>query len=306
MGRRKAGHGSDHRHTQEEVEVQEEETHHVGSRRRRKIEGEREAEQGQGAEEQERDQRRRLTPLAEAHQLLRDVHAVTDKVMVGLSGGKDSLATLDLCVSEFGATNVSCFYMYLVKGLDCVEQTLRWCERRYKIEVHFFPHWQLGLAYKYAAFMPHRTGASEWRDMRLIDVEAAARAETGATWIANGHRMTDSIERVGMLTKNKGIDRVGHRVYPLRRWNEASVVAYLRAKKIPPPPRLTILKRSMSGVSFQEDVLLAIKQRYPDDYARILEVFPYLHAKLVRLEFQKTSWKQKTYLDKWRTSLKGR
>lgn len=226
--------------------------------------------------------------------------------MVGLSGGKDSLATLDLCVREFGRDNVSCFYMYLVRGLDCVEQTLRWCERRYKVEVHFFPHWQLGLAYKYATYMPHRTGTSEWRDMRLIDVEAAARATTGATWIANGHRMTDSIERVGMLTKNKGIDRIGHRVYPLRRWNEASVVAYLRAKKIPPPPRLTILKRSMSGVSFQTDTLLAIKQHYPDDYARILEVFPYVESKLVRNELQKTSWKQKTYLDKFGTSLKGR
>lgn len=226
--------------------------------------------------------------------------------MVGLSGGKDSLATLDLCVREFGASSVSCFYMYLVKGIECVEQTLRWCERRYKVEVHFLPHWQLANAYKYAVYMPHRPGASEWRDTRLVDVETAARAATGAEWIANGHRMTDSIERVGMLTKNKGFDRVGRRVYPLRSWNEASVVAYLRARKIPLPPRLTILNRSMSGVSFREDVLLAIKQRYPDDYARILEVFPYVESKLFRYELQKTSWKQKTYLDKWRTSLKGR
>ena len=227
-------------------------------------------------------------------------------MVVGLSGGKDSLATLDLCVQEFGAENVSAFFMYLVKDLRCVETTIRWCERHYKIEVHRVPHWTLGLAYKYATYMPHRTGTGDWRDMKLGDVEMLVRKKTGREWIAYGHRMADSIERVGMLSKNKGRDEVGRRVYPLWQWNEAAVVAYLRARKIPPPPRLTILKRAMTGVSFQEDALLAIREKFPDDFAKIVEKFPFLPAKLARYEFQKNSWKQKTYIDKFKTSLKGR
>lgn len=238
--------------------------------------------------------------------MLRDVHRRTNKVIIGLSGGKDSLVTLDLCVNEFGPKNVHAFFMYFVKGLRCVEQTLRWCERRYKIDIDYFPHWTLGLAYKYAVYMPHRTGASEWRDMRQVDVENAERAKRNTEWIAMGHRMTDSIERVAMLKGIAGLDVTGRRVYPLWRWNEASVVAYLRARKIPRPPRLTILKRSMSGVSFEEDTLLYIRENFPDDYAKIMKVFPYAEAKLARFEMKKSSWKQETFVDKFKTSLRNR
>lgn len=234
------------------------------------------------------------------------MHEQTGRILVGLSGGKDSLVTLDLAVREFGAGNVRAYFMYLVKGLRCVETTIRWCERRYKIEVDYFPHWQLGMAYKYATYMPHYAKAAGWRDMRLVDVEQAARAKADATWLAYGHRMTDSIERVGMLKRIGGFDTAGNRVYPLWCWNEAAVMSYLRQRRIPPPPRLSILKRSMSGVGFQIDTLLAIRQRFPDDFEKIVEKFPFLPAKIAKHEMQKTTWKQDTYVDKWKTSLKGR
>jgi len=272
-------------------------------------EGREEARQAgsrQGREEEGRDQHERLTPLAESLNLLREVRASSPGVIIGLSGGKDSLATLDLCVREFGAARVRAFHMYLVKGLRCVERTLRWCESRYGVAVEAVPHWTLANAYKYASYMPHRSRTDGWRDTRMRDIEQAVRARLGPWWIAYGHRMCDSIERVGMLSRNGGLDAAGRRVYPLRVWNEASVMAYLRARKIPPPPRLTILKRSMTGVSFQEDVLIAIRDSYPDDFEKIVEKFPYLPAKLVRYELKRKTWKQSTYVDKWRTSLKDR
>lgn len=238
--------------------------------------------------------------------VLREVHDRSDKIIVGLSGGKDSLVTLDLCVKEFGVQNVHAFFMYFVKGLRCVESILRWCERHYKIEIDYFPHWTLGLAYKYAIFMPHRSGTDEWRDMKQVDVENAERQKRGVEWLAMGHRMTDSIERVAMLKGIGGLDVVGRRVYPLWRWNEKAVYAYLRAKRIPLPPKLTILKRSMSGVSFEEDTLLYIREHFPDDYKKIMTVFPYAEAKLARFEMKKKSWKQQTYIDKFKTSLRGR
>jgi phosphoadenosine phosphosulfate reductase len=307
MRRKKANHGdlSSRREEEEEKEEQGSQVGRLNEAWRRAQQGSKE-EPRQGVQEQVRQVRQGLTPLADAERLIADVHRRTDRILVGLSGGKDSLVTLDMCVREFGAENVRAFFMYLVKGLRCVETTIRWCERRYKIDVTFLPHWQLGNSYKYAEFMPHRTGASEWRDMRLIDVEKAARLKTEAEWLAYGHRMTDSIERVGMLSKNQGLDHIGRRVYPLWRWNEASVMAYLRHHKIPPPPRLSVLKRSMSGVSFQEDTLLAIREKFPDDYEKILEVFPYVGAKLARYEMKKKNWKQDTYVDRWKTSLKDR
>lgn len=239
-------------------------------------------------------------------QLLRKAHHNSETIIVGLSGGKDSLVTLDLCVREFGAEYVRAFFMYLVKGLRCVETILQWCEKRYGIEVEFIPHWRLGLAYKYATYMPHRSRADGFRDMKQVDVERAARERTGGDWIAYGHRSADSIERVAMLSKNGGIDLTGRRVYPLRLWNEAGVMTYLRQRRIPLPPKLSILKRSMTGVNFQEDTLLAIREKYPDDFKLILEKFPYVEAKLARHELKKDTWKQDTYIDKWKTPLKER
>lgn len=313
MPRRKADHGDSssrlEAEAKEDQEAQEGQGQEAGRRRdarRRSRPKQVEGKPARQGVEEEGEQVERLAPLEDAKRLLREVHEKTDKIIVGLSGGKDSLVTLDLAVREFGAANVRCFFMYLVKGLRCVEAGISWCRRHYKVEVDFFPHWRLGLAYKYATYMPHRHGADQWRDMRQVDIEQAARAKSEYEWLAYGHRMTDSIERVGMLSKISGFDTVGRRVYPLWRWNEASVVAYLRSRKIPMPPKLTILKRSMTGVNFQEDTLLAIRERYPDDFAKIVEVFPYLPAKLARFELKKTSWKQETYIDKWKTSLRGR
>src|SRR5271154_4052965 len=66
----------------------------------------REGEQGQGGRVE------RLTPLAGARRMLHELHARADGVMVGLSGGKDSLVTLDLCIDEFGSEHVKPFFMY--------------------------------------------------------------------------------------------------------------------------------------------------------------------------------------------------
>lgn len=236
--------------------------------------------------------------LAGAQKMLRDVHASTDDVLVGLSGGKDSLVTLDMCVKEFGKKHVQAYFMYFVKGLRCVESTIRYCERRYGIKVHYYPHWVLAQAYKYAKYMPHYAAAQQLRDIKVTDIELAARSASGIEWLAYGHRMTDSLERRAMLHSFSGCDQKSKRAYPLWQWNAKDVYAYLRTARIPLPSRLGFAKqKNTSGVELKADVLFFIKKNFPDDFQKIKTVFPYVDALIMRHELRTN----KQWVDKSRS-----
>ena len=55
------------------------------------------------------------------------------KILVGLSGGKDSVATLDLCLKVFGKENVACFNMFYLPDLQCQEKMLSYAQKRFGI-----------------------------------------------------------------------------------------------------------------------------------------------------------------------------
>jgi 3'-phosphoadenosine 5'-phosphosulfate sulfotransferase (PAPS reductase)/FAD synthetase len=228
------------------------------------------------------------SPLGNARTLLQEVREQSDSILVGLSGGKDSLAVLDLCASIF--PKVEAYYMYLVRDLRCVESGINYVARRYDVKVHKYPHWRLGQFMKYGVYMPHRATAAAWRDCRFIDIEAKAQEDSGIEWSALGHRMTDSLERRGMLNPLQGIDHKTRRVYPIWLWKTKAVFAYLRAKRIPLPPSLSAEQRNMTSANLRVDTLIYMREHYPDDYEKMKEVFPYAEAQIKRREFNK-QWK---------------
>jgi len=221
-------------------------------------------------------------PPADASQLLYEARKLAPRVLVGLSGGKDSLVTLDLAVRSFGPDNVVAFSMYLVRGLRCFEGPIERAARIYGVQVEYVPHWMLGTMLKDAVLMPHRGDAHTWRDTKLVDIEQLVRQRTGIDWIAYGHRAAESIERRGMLNRCQGFNADARRVYPVWRWRSADVFSYMSARGIPLPP--TFGKDRLSGVDLRPETLLYIREHFPDDYRKILEVFPFAEAQLRRWE----------------------
>lgn len=207
-------------------------------------------------------------------------------VLVAISGGKDSLVTLDLCCQTFD--RVEAFYMYLVPGIEVIERPMLAVARRLGVRVHMVPHWDLARLQKNAIFRMHSVTARDIETKKLGDIEYDLRVKTGIRWIAYGYRAADSIARRLMCRTVKGFDLNSQRIYPIWEWGVRDVLAYLRVKRIPVPMRMgTDGTRGMSGFSLSREPILWLYHNAPDDYERVLERFPFVGVWVKKDEFAK-------------------
>ena len=171
--------------------------------------------------------------------------SVTDSVIVGFSGGKDSIVTLDLCFKYF--KNVRPYFMYLVPGLEFQEKMLNWYENKYDTEIIRMPHFEVSEFLKYGSFTRFDF------DVPIVginDTYEYLRQNTGIHWIAAGERCADSIVRNAMIKKSGSIDYKRGRFYPLAYWSKKEVLHYIKYKKLylsPEQRKLGFSFRSLAG-----------------------------------------------------------
>lgn len=196
------------------------------------------------------------------------------EIIVSYSGGKDSLATLDLCSRVF--ERVHAYFLYWCKGLETEERLLRMAEKRWNCTVTRLPSpaIQTYLSGSYGKRVAQR------RRYKLEDTWAIMRDRTGVEWIAFGQRMDESIERAGMLKESKGVMDDARRVYPLWDWKAKDVFAYLRNRRIPIPTNFG--SEDTGGCGLDPQTLLWLRENEPGDYAKVLEAFPRAAALIER------------------------
>lgn len=196
---------------------------------------------------------------------------VSDSVIVAFSGGKDSIVTLDLCKKYFPKVEV--FFMYLVPNLDFQERMLQWYENKYGLKIHRIPHFELSEFMKWGTFRPMDIDIPV---VKINDVYNYIRNETGIHWIAAGERCADSMVRNAMIKKSGTIDTKRGRFYPVANWNKQEILQYIKFKKLylsPEQREIGFSFRSLAGKELQ-----IIYERYPDDYEKILKMFPFAGA----------------------------
>lgn len=202
---------------------------------------------------------------------------VTDSVIVGFSGGKDSIVCADLCFKYF--RNIKMFFMYLVPGLEFQEKMLNWYENKYNTEIIRMPHFEVSEFLKYGSFT-----MADW-DVDVVginDTYEYLRQETGFHWIAAGERCADSIVRNAMIKQSGSIDHKRGRFYPLAYWRKNEVLQYIKYKKLYLSPEQKKLGFSFRSLAGRE--VAVIKKYYPKDYERILKVYPFIGAGVERFE----------------------
>jgi phosphoadenosine phosphosulfate reductase len=203
---------------------------------------------------------------------------ITDRVLVGVSGGKDSAVTLELCSRFF--QHVTGFFMYIVPGLSFQERILRYYELRYKIKILRIPHFMLSEFYRYGTF---RVMDDSVPIVSTLETYNYVRELTDTWWIAGGERISDSIIRRAMIKRSSAIDRQRGRFYPIAYWNKQDVMDYIRLNKLRVGEESRELGFSFRSLMPQE--IITIKKFYPEDYARIRRFFPLIEATIAHYEY---------------------
>lgn len=192
--------------------------------------------------------------------------------VVGYSGGKDSLATLQLAVQAF--RRVVCVHLYLIPGLDFVEKRLQFARDRFGVEVVEYPAPALLNAIRYGHYRPAVPKAFIGIQKFTLDMMIRlAGQELGIKTLMIGRRETDFLTRKvamrgGMLAGEN----------PIREWMKYDVMAYLRRHDLPIPESAGDAR----GVDLTAESLMWIHDTFPDDWQKLLRYFPFAEAILHR------------------------
>lgn len=246
-------------------------------------------------DESHESQPRKISPLQSAAKIFKKLDDLGVKqVIVGYSGGKDSLTVLDLSVRHFGAENVRTFFLYTLPNLECESSLIGLAKKRYGVDTIQLPSPEIyGLIREgYARPFSPTMQISMSRPYKWNDVEKIVRYKTGFRWLMYGHRQQDSLHRRGMLNRCQGLwetayssDKLIQRAYPLWQWSHKDVFTYLKTHKLPIPHMFDAGVINTSGLSLLDaETLLYVQNHYPNDYKRLKAVFPALDVPIQRME----------------------
>lgn len=209
--------------------------------------------------------------------IIRRVYDGTSPLGIAFSGGKDAVATLD--IAKQVTDHIVCFYMYLVKGLSFMDKYNDYISNKYNVEILQYPHYDLNKMLRgsycidYKSYIPNIT---------IHTIENAFRHDTKADWIAYGYKSSDSVRRRGYMMKweHKNTFTKYKRIAPLEHWTNPQVYSYIKFRNIKLPETFGI--KNNFGISLEPDVLMGMKKYYPEDYQKVLDVFPFAEVAIQR------------------------
>lgn len=202
------------------------------------------------------------------------------RLLIGLSGGKDSLCLCEL-VKMAGITNVRYFFMEFLPNLRIQDELLAYPITRFNIpedsiirvpSEHFMKCMHGSI---YTWYSPE--AKKQFPSVSRMQVFKAIAKEHKGTVVV-GVKKSDGLMMQRLVNGNKGIC-----VYPLREWTLNDVLTFMKIRKISLPP-LTL--KGCRGVGLTpESSALFIYENYPDDWKKIERIFPFAGAIIYKYKY---------------------
>lgn len=215
-----------------------------------------------------------VTPSEE---LIEAIRLESPTILLSFSCGKDSIATWLSAREKF--ERIVPYYLYLVPGLEFVEESLDYFERYFEQRIIRMPHPSLYRMLHNLVFQPpERCAIIEAANLPKFsydDISRAVREDQGLAedaFEANGLRASDSLSRRINFTRSGAINRRRRTFSPIWDWKKAEVWSAIDAAGIRHPVDYEMFGRSFDGLQLK--YLEPISERFPRDYQRILDFFP--------------------------------
>ena len=180
---------------------------------------------------------------------------------------------LDLCYPRF--KRIVCVFLYIVPNLRHLNRYANYIKVKYpKVELVQSKHYAL---YNYEAFgflgSDKVEGQRQWR---LRDIADTVCKRVGIEWSAYGFKQTDSLQRRLMLRgyDEEAIEWNMKKVYPLSSYNNKEVLEYIKVNNLKTPENYGERSRSIGTDITSTEYLTWLRDNYPDDLEKVLNVFP--------------------------------
>lgn len=210
-----------------------------------------------------------MTRLETAYKSIAAVRQESDSCILFCSLGKDSIVLLDMLYPRFD--RIVCVFMYFVEGLEHIERWIGWAKAKYpRIEFDQVPHWNLSYILRSGLCCVPQPAT---KLLKLTDVVKAMRLKYSIEYVFLGMKKADSMNRNLMLRRYEQHGYINNGMaYPLAEWTQRDVMAYIRQHKLPNPVRYSL--NASSGLGFNPECFIWLRENYPQDLERIYETFP--------------------------------
>ena len=220
-------------------------------------------------------------------QTIEAVRARQSKTLLAFSTGKDAVATWLAIRDHF--EEVIPYYLYLVPGLEFVEESISYYEKFFGQKIIQLPHPSLHRWLNNYIFQPPERCAvieqAALPNFDYTDVQRILVKQLGLQkdmLVADGVRAADSPMRRIAISTHGTISYKQFRYHPVWDWKSADLVACFRKHNVKLTIDYQLFGRSFDGLDLR--FLLPLKKHRPRDYQKILEWFPLAELEIFRWE----------------------